>query len=230
MISVFYFGRISLADKLREKFLVYAKSDPGFVVTVVGGYFACLVSMRRAQMTSRRQRKHRAAASKQLQRFKALVKSRGLNVLNRFYVLKAEFSATWPGRKHFRDIRLEFDRAISTSTRSGFVQDAALASELSGRFAERTKHYDWARHYYTSAYRLYKCWGAHAKAAQMMEDYGDDYISESRGPWGDNQSLRASQAPLFESCQEMHESVDLDAVILSQRSHWSDENSGNRAG
>jgi hypothetical protein len=74
--------------------------------------------------------------------------------------------------KSKEEVRKAFDQAISAASKTGFLQDAALANELCGEFFLKGEDLFWAKHYLTSAYNLYCDWGAGAKAAHLLRNRG----------------------------------------------------------
>lgn len=90
------------------------------------------------------------------------------NGLHIVYMLQAEELAAKKGSKN-DDVRAIFEKAISVSSRSGFVHDSALANVRCGKFFLTRNDHFWASHFLTRARELYKGWGA--TAAMMNLDY-----------------------------------------------------------
>ena len=155
-------------------------------------------------------RKYRRQAVSQRQRLKGMLKKHGMNILHRFYIVEAEFSATFSGRKSFVTVRKEFDLAISTCRRSGYIHDAALANELAGRYAESSRSSFWAKHYYSCAYNLYEAWGAHGKSANLVAEHGEFLPPENTIL--DSLSLQNSRDDLVQRSMEIHSNVNLGVV------------------
>jgi hypothetical protein len=65
-----------------------------------------------------------------------------------------------------------YNEAIKEATKEGFIQQAALASELAGDYAHRQGENAMARRYWTEAYAKYKSWGATAKAVNLWNKTG----------------------------------------------------------
>eukprot|EP00957_Ditylum_brightwellii_P168357 12815595-Ditylum_brightwellii.AAC.1 len=58
----------------------------------------------------------------------------------------------------------KYDAAITTSARTGFIHDRALANERAGIYMLKSGDKYLAFHYLSSAIQLYSRWGAKAKA------------------------------------------------------------------
>jgi len=65
------------------------------------------------------------------------------------------------------------DEAIRVAGKSGFTQNEALANERVGKFFHERDDIEWASFYLDRAHKLYKRWGARAKADQLEARYGD---------------------------------------------------------
>mmetsp|Transcript_17099 Transcript_17099/g.49082 ORF Transcript_17099/g.49082 Transcript_17099/m.49082 type:complete len:108 (+) Transcript_17099:15-338(+) len=84
-----------------------------------------------------RKRKYKQLAQKMTAKLKKWTTSGGINCLHKYLLLKAELASIkgsvdevkTDGNSSIDDIRRKYDAAISSSQRSGFGQDAALASE-----------------------------------------------------------------------------------------------------
>ena len=100
--------------------------------------------------------------------FAKLVKGGDVNVVHYLHVLKAE-QAFAKGKGS--DAREEFDRAISTSSRNGFIQDRALSHERCAIFFVNQKDSEWATHHMKKAIQSYEDWGASRKVQYLQEKF-----------------------------------------------------------
>lgn len=91
-------------------------------------------------------------------------------VSHRLFLIEAETSTLNP-RASPEDVKTLFDKAISTSSRTGFVQDCAIANERCGSYFLRRDDSEWAEYYLTRAMELYGDWGAMEKAKMMKTQY-----------------------------------------------------------
>mmetsp|Transcript_14761 Transcript_14761/g.40794 ORF Transcript_14761/g.40794 Transcript_14761/m.40794 type:complete len:1190 (+) Transcript_14761:2-3571(+) len=150
----FFRGLVYLA---RARELKESKSSPGvsLYASRMGGTYRDL--MKRAQT--------------QVDRLRLFVKHEMINSLHMLKILEAELisldaQATLP------DIRRAYTAAIRVATRSGFTQDAALASERFALYLFKTSSpdADEASVRWNNAIKLYEEWGAAAKAQQLRRE------------------------------------------------------------
>jgi predicted ATPase/GAF domain-containing protein/HPt (histidine-containing phosphotransfer) domain-containing protein len=92
----------------------------------------------------------------------------GPNFAHRHSLLRAELLAL---EGQVEKAMAEFDRAIEQASAHGFIQHAALAYELCGRFHFEAGRKVVARAYLVEARYQYERWGASAKVAQLTQRY-----------------------------------------------------------
>ncbi|AUX40040.1 uncharacterized protein SOCE26_014360 [Sorangium cellulosum] len=121
------------------------------------------------------------------------------------HVALIEAARSWiQGEPPWDTARL-YDKAVTWAEAQGYVQDAAFACELAGRFWLAAGRDFLARAYLERARRLYARWGAVAKVAQLEQQYAT--LLPMHAPMG--ALLTTSQAP----------AVLLDAASLFRASH-----------
>lgn len=81
-------------------------------------------------------------------------------------LIKAE--RDWLLGKSREEVKSGFDQAIRLASRTGFVNDGALANERCGRFFLSQDDEGWARFYLDKALSLYREWGATAKVKLLV--------------------------------------------------------------
>lgn len=91
-----------------------------------------------------------------------------LNFSQKFHLLEAE-SARVTGDDH--RAATCYDKAISQAYENGYVNDAAIASELAAKYYMAQKRNKIASVYLTEALECYDKWGAAAKVNQLKENY-----------------------------------------------------------
>ena len=148
--------------------------DTCYLTTSIRIFFSGLTASSLARRTGKR--KHKQYAKSATSEMHEIMKSRGLNNLHRYLLMKAHLEACLnPKGKGIKDA---FDRAITAASRAGFSQDAALANELAGEhFASIEDDDYWPNHYFARAHSLYSEWGAKAKVDHLKETWGK-YIEE----------------------------------------------------
>ena len=100
--------------------------------------------------------------------FSKLVKGGDVNVVHYLHLLSAE-QAFAKGKSS--DAKEEFDRAISTASRNGFIQDRALSHERCAIFFVSDKDDEWATHHVKKAIQSYEDWGASRKVQYLQEKF-----------------------------------------------------------
>lgn len=100
--------------------------------------------------------------------FSKLVKGGDVNVVHYLHLLSAE-QAFAKGKSS--DAKEEFDRAISTASRNGFIQDRALSHERCAIFFVNDKDDEWATHHVKKAIQSYEDWGASRKVQYLQEKF-----------------------------------------------------------
>ena len=100
--------------------------------------------------------------------FSKLVKGGDVNVVHYLHLLSAEQAAA---KGKSSDAKEEFDRAISTASRNGFIQDRALSHERCAIFFVSDKDDEWATHHVKKAIQSYEDWGASRKVQYLQEKF-----------------------------------------------------------
>ena len=99
-----------------------------------------------------------------------VMKKRAINLVHKLLILKAERLSMRRRRIDPRDLSDAYDKAISSSIRSGFLQDAALAAHLASR-CRKLEVYD-RKAYHERALELYSSWGAHGIVDYLQTHIG----------------------------------------------------------
>jgi len=113
-----------------------------------------------------------------------------LNCQHKLLIIYAEKDRV-AGKKSVDEIKAAYDLAISACTRSGFLQDNALANERAANFAMEHLDEDWAEHYQKRSFDLYVQWNATAKVEQMKNTFR--YLSDRSMHAGSSRSFRGRQ-------------------------------------
>jgi hypothetical protein len=168
----YYFGETVTADRTWTKLKPIAAKMYSYSFTTLHIFFMGLIAAAMFRKTGKQ--KYRYEAQNAVKSMKTLIKKfhTGLNNLHRYYIMLADCDATFEKKKNKEQVRKAFDQAISAASKTGFLQDAALANELCGEFFLKGEDLFWAKHYLTSAYNLYCEWGAKAKAVHLLRNRG----------------------------------------------------------
>lgn len=91
-----------------------------------------------------------------------------MNHRHKWYLVEAERARVL---EREGEARVAYDHAIDLAQHHGYIQEAALANELAGRFYLTLGREAMARLYLQAAYRGYSQWGAAGKVQQMEARY-----------------------------------------------------------
>ncbi|WP_242051545.1 ATP-binding sensor histidine kinase [Nostoc sp. FACHB-280] len=91
-----------------------------------------------------------------------------INYLHKFHLVEAEIHRVLG--KHYEAIEY-YDRAISQAQAHGYIQEEALANELTAKFYLNWGKVTLAQVYMEQAYHCYALWGAEAKITHLEQQY-----------------------------------------------------------
>lgn len=212
----YYFKDYKMAERMRDCLEFYLDADPSFATSTFGLYFSGLIATARFRET--RKRKYKTRARKATAKMKNLMKTKGINNLHKYYLMEAECSATFGGKRESSEtVKQEFDRAISAATKAGFLQDAALAKELAGEYFLRINDTFWAAHYLTESCNAFESWEAMGKVAQLERDHGaliNENRSRRRHTAHSESEGRQFVMEMSNKMEQMHNSLDLESIEL----------------
>jgi len=100
-----------------------------------------------------------------------------------------------------------YDRAIFGAENNGYLQHAALASELAGKFYLELSRDIIAQTYLTQAYSAYQRWGAYAKVQHLEVEY-PDFLKKA------NPSLQEVQTTTDTQSNPIHLAEELDLMTI----------------
>ena len=200
---VYYRGRLLVTFREYEQGAEFALKYAGFFVKVSpihpllnGDTFIQGVALYAAAQKTKK-RKYAVAARKVHRQLEACLKKGNPNVRHYVTILDAEF-AVLRGKRD--DAERLYQSAILHSSRSGFVHDAALASErylnllhnnyaetltkasssLSNDDADAIHQQQEVIYRFKETIKYYDIWGAHAKVNQLRKLYPD--LNDEKGP------------------------------------------------
>ena len=162
---------------------LHSKSFNAHYLFVARKFFFGMIALRIAfESKGVRRRKQLKVAKDVMNEMEQWAKQGGLNCLHKLLILQAEYNAfrfiCKPPRGclqrgpplDFTSVQRDYDRAISTSTRSGFRNDAAVAAERAYIFCDKCNQKFLARSYRSQAIGFYNEWGATSKVQQMATE------------------------------------------------------------
>lgn len=169
-----YLGEGSQGKKIAVEHMKLDDREYPACYSILFPFYRCIVFFRLVRMGHRGfQRK----AEREIRRIRAFVRDGFVNCTHLLYILEAEkLSLTKRATDHA--VKVAYEKAVSHASRSGFPQDAGLASENCGRFFDDRRK-DWSSFSFDRAVENYQQWGAHAKIALIRKQSGT--ISEESG-------------------------------------------------
>jgi hypothetical protein len=203
----YYFGKLEIVNRIVEPFHTLSAFDTSYIVTSIRCYFSGLTACGMMRRTGKEKYKRRAR--KATREMEKIMRSRGLNNLHRYLLMRAELLAC--EKKKSSDIKKAYEKAIASAGKVGFTQDAALGNELAGEYFLTLGDTFWTKHYFTRAHELYQEWGAKAKSDHLLDTRGE-YIEIS--PSIQRISTVTSSLRHWVSGEEsdIHKSVNLDLM------------------
>mmetsp|Transcript_5696 Transcript_5696/g.13418 ORF Transcript_5696/g.13418 Transcript_5696/m.13418 type:complete len:1146 (+) Transcript_5696:103-3540(+) len=165
----YYFGEFELAGEFIDKLEPYYKTDTTFTGTTMRVFFSGLASF--ALMRKTRKKKYKKRSKRFLSDMEKMMQRGGRNLLQKFLLMKAEYTASQSKNINESEQKVMYDEAIRAASRAGFTNDAALANELAGFFCLRRgdEGADDAGWYLNRAKDTYDEWGAHGKSQHVNE-------------------------------------------------------------
>jgi len=170
----YYFGNLAFAERVLRKYLVVAAIEGSYVGVSSRLFYSGLIAVGLARETGLG--KYRKQARKAIKQMNEIVRGKGLIMLHRRMLVEAEYASICYDdntRKNNEEVKSAYDKAITTSTRTGFIQDAGLACELAGRHFVAIGDDYWSKHYLTNAYENYLERGVRSKMRQLESQFGE---------------------------------------------------------
>ncbi len=160
--------------------------------------------------TRRKTLKRAAGAQRDMKKWAVRAPS---NYLHKYWLLKAERA-----RVKGRDLQAmeSYDKAIELASKSGYIQEEALANELAARFYFSRSRDKAARPYLEDALSGYARWGAAAKVKSLTGDYPD--ILEGTGGDAEGGNQRTGAGGTTPLAMDRAGSGELDLKSVSKAS------------
>jgi len=179
MELAFYMGDMEKAtkyyDQLKDLHIGYRKATLMFHSRV---FFYALVSIENFRQNKKVQTKN--DAKKYAGFLKNLVEQGAVNVNHKFQILQAGLMSLAP--KDSSKVVRKYEKAIALASRTGFLQDSALANYLCAQFClSQPDHVDSADRFLHEAYKQYLSWGATEVADSVKKRHGKYFPAEKGG-------------------------------------------------
>lgn len=142
-------------------------------------FYLSLSTLSTLDMDNQKTKRKRLRQVKRNQKkMKKWAKSAPMNYEHKYLLVEAEYSRV---KKQPEKSAALYDRAIKRARETGYLQDAAIASELAGRFYLGMNNLSKARDHLEQAWHDYFTWGATAKLVHMEAFYPDIFSAPKKG-------------------------------------------------
>ena len=123
--------------------------------------------------------KDKLEIDKQLKYFRRMVKQGAINLVHKLHLLEAEMLSL--GWSKSSEVFQKYDEAVVTATRSGFLQDAALANYYCFQYCDSKKERKHlAELYFKRSMELWMSWGAVAVASSLADRHPEHCTGSTR--------------------------------------------------
>ena len=169
----FIFGDFDRAAMYSQKIWDIADKFPGMYIINIQAFYDGLSSYALARRITKNKKKWRKRGRKMTNKFVTWAKKCPSNNAHKALLLKAEDAALFAVKsKKKRELANNaYAAAISTAKNSGFLNDAAIASERAAEFYNDIGEEEIFATHIAQLYRLYHKWGATAKCEGIANTY-----------------------------------------------------------
>jgi histidine kinase len=165
----FLFGAHERAVKGYKAYMAEKTYSRGHFLFVRINFYACLSAV--SQFRDTKKRKSRRLACRIAKMFDAWVEKDGaLNCVHMQQLIRAEILSIHNKGTPSNEIRKAYDTAINSARRSGFTQNAGIASERSALFHQSFDE-DYYKSYLNDAYGFFVEWGAECKVDHLVRQH-----------------------------------------------------------
>lgn len=149
-----YFGKLELAERMSCGLQQYLGHEGQYTIIVKNVFYSGLTYSGLARRGGSRAWQYRSKATKLLKEMDRLSRTKGLNSLHKSLMMKADILAC--DCADMASIANAYDEGIRAALKLGYVQDAALVSEIAGEFFIAMPEDTRARQYICQARDLYQ--------------------------------------------------------------------------
>ena len=141
-------------------------------------FFFALIAI--ANYRKDHKRRQKTAAKRHIRNFHKYVHGGAINLVHKLQLLEAELLSLTCTFKNFNSVLQKYNDAIAFATRTGFLQDAALANYLCFEFCKHSnKNYMEEELYLKNSLELWIRWGAFAVAKSLAVRHPQRCTSDS---------------------------------------------------
>jgi histidine kinase len=169
MLLAYLFGDYDRAEQFSQGCLVIADYPWGAVDVAIVIFFDALTALAKARASNQ---KKAPLAEKRLRRLQYWANHSPRNFLGKQFLLEAEMAAL--AGQHDSAFS-KYTCAIALSREGGFIMQAALANERTGKYLLERDDKESAVFHIREAISLYKRWGATAKVKALKDEMKDTF-------------------------------------------------------
>ena len=216
MQVAFYFDEIEKATELYHQVVEF--KAPLFILASViyqrRVFFFALICMANVK---RGEKRYKACAKKHMAYIKEFVDSGSHNLAHQRRILEAEFRSLDSSSSDDQDLLRNYELALISSTKSGFIPDAALCAYLTAQFcSSRQALKDSMTSYIVRAHELYLTWGATAVASRIRNRYPGAFRDDLTNIVASPSSGLNSRSRYRKSAMLQHQSLSQARLVLKQ--------------
>lgn len=162
--------------KTSEKHLL---NQLGGILSVQYYFYDSLARLNAISPSSpRKNRSYFRKIREKMKKLKKWARIAPMNFEHKFLLVQAEYHRF---RSRPKKAAMDYDLAISGARKNGYIQDAAIAGELAGRFYLSANNPDRAGEYLKQAWHDYFTWGATAKLVHLEACFPDIFPAPGKG-------------------------------------------------
>jgi len=211
-LSKFYylFYRYNRAVKYSNLAELYLSNGNGLTVVPEFYFYSSLILLTRYSLSKSEQKRILLKVKNNQKKMKKWAHHAPMNHLHKYYLVEAEryriLGKKWVAIEHY-------DRAIALAKENEFIQEEALANELTGRFYLAENKAKIAEIYLKDALYCYQKWGAIAKVNALEKQYPQFFSKKSQ-----KKPLKVTDTSGGSSNKITSEDIDLATIIKTSRS------------
>jgi len=138
-----------------------------------------------------------------------------VNYLHKYYLVEAE-RARVLGKNNLA--REYYHKAIATAQQHEYLNEEALAYELTARFYQARKERQLAHYYFRNAYHAYQRWGATAKLRELEKRQAEIFFQSESSIWQTQGILSPLTTSIsYSNEQNLSEALDLNSVLKASQ-------------
>ncbi len=138
-----------------------------------------------------------------------------VNYLHKYYLVEAE-RAQVLGKNNLA--REYYHKAIATAQQHEYLNEEALAYELTAQFYQARKERQLAHYYFRNAYHAYQRWGATAKLRELEKRQAEMFFQSELPVWQTQSILSPLTTSIsYSNEQNLSEALDLNSVLKASQ-------------